>query len=320
VAKQGIQSAPEELLNRWGLESAAWQPVTSGAVKTSWLNADQGLLLHLYPAAVPTWAVEQELAWTTALGSAAVPEIPKAVPSSNGRLVEAASDGRSAVLRHFIEGTEPSRTDDICQAMAALLAAVHSGSVWLGLHGGGWFPPLRFLDWEANPWWDISGLVELESNYPQVTEMRRQLEEVPRILQRLDGLPKCLVHNDFHRGNLIARGSRIVGVVDWDWAAIDWRLLDVASGLRSWISLPLYSGLGQAGHFVDQYAERVGDFASEERRLLPEVLWLRSLWTALFDLGRASRGELATAAAAARFELRGRLLAVLPELAESLCS
>jgi Ser/Thr protein kinase RdoA (MazF antagonist) len=319
VAEAGNHAALEELLSRWGLEPSAWQALARGTVKASWLNADKGLLLQLYPPAVPTWAVEQELAWTTALASAGVPEIPKVIPSNNDRLVEAASDGRSAVLRCFIEGTQLNWTDETCQAMASVLAAVHSGSVRLGLRGEGWFPPLRCLDWESNLWWDVSCLADLESNYPQITELRRQLDEVPKLFQRLEGLPTCLVHNDFHRGNLVASGSRIVGVLDWDWATFDWRILDVASGMRSWISLPRYGGPEPAVRFVDQYAERVGDFTAEERRLLPEVLWLRSLWRVLFDLGRASEGQQDPDELAVAFEARGRLLAILAELREALC-
>ena len=138
--------------------------------------------------------------------------------------------------------------------------------------------------------------------------------QVPKLFDRLGGLPECLIHNDFHRGNLIARGSEIVGVVDWDWATIDWRILDVAAGMRSWMLRPGLVGFAAAVGFVDRYSRSVGDFSPAERHYLPDVLWLRSLWTVFYDLGRAVDGGLDAESLQYRLDNHQQLQEVLPGL------
>ncbi len=67
------------------------------------------------------------------------------------------------------------------------------------------------------------------------------LASLPRILESierglalapaLEGLPRCPVFCDYHPGNLKWRDERAVGLFDFDWAKLDYRLFDVAVGL-----------------------------------------------------------------------------------------
>lgn len=47
----------------------------------------------------------------------------------------------------------------------------------------------------------------------------------------LSKLPSLIIHGDFHPGNLKFEGEQIVGLFDFDWAKIDFRVFDVALAL-----------------------------------------------------------------------------------------
>jgi homoserine kinase type II len=48
---------------------------------------------------------------------------------------------------------------------------------------------------------------------------------------RFEGMPVLPIHCDYHPGNLKYAGGRGVGLFDFDWSKIDYRLFDVALGL-----------------------------------------------------------------------------------------
>ena len=45
------------------------------------------------------------------------------------------------------------------------------------------------------------------------------------------GMPEIPIHGDYHPGNLKFAGEKVVGVFDFDWSKIDYRLFDVALAL-----------------------------------------------------------------------------------------
>lgn len=204
--------------------------------------------------------------------------------------------------------------------MAALLGRAHTEARRLGLGGEGSFPALVELDWSSNPWWDLAAVNDQLGADRSVGAILAELDALPDLLDRLDGLPRCLVHNDFHRGNLIAKGSAIVGVVDWDWAVVDWRVIDVAAGMRSWMLRPGMAGPQAAVDFVQRYEQVAGRLSCAERHALPDVAYLRSLWTCLYDLGRAVAGRLDGAGLVYRFDAHHQLRSALPSLSCALGS
>ena len=81
-----------------------------------------------------------------------------------------------------------------------------------------------------------AGLRRLTSDGDQ----RRQLDALSRQLDyvrdRLDGglyasLPHCVVHGDFHPGNVRFRGSEVAAVYDFDYLSVQARARDVGDGL-----------------------------------------------------------------------------------------
>lgn len=229
------------------------------------------------------------------------------MPSLRGDYVVTAADGRAAVLTQAIQGHSPGETEATRSSMADLLSRIHVEAAKLGLHGNGWTSSLRLFDWSFNPWWDLDAVVHQDAYYPQTVLVRQQLELVPSILEGMAGLPECLGHNDFHRGNLIAQGERIVDVVDWDWATVDWRVIDVAAGMGAWMFRSESDDYSAAVDFVERYGRSVDNFTETELRALRDILFLRSLWTVFYDLGRSAAGRLDSDAVRYRFEAHRRI-------------
>lgn len=63
--------------------------------------------------------------------------------------------------------------------------------------------------------------------------VKQQLERVQKNLpdETYRRLPHCVIHGDFHPGNVKFRGPEIAGIFDLDWASDQPRLQDVAYGL-----------------------------------------------------------------------------------------
>jgi len=54
---------------------------------------------------------------------------------------------------------------------------------------------------------------------------------------KFEGMPEIPIHCDYHPGNLKFRDEKCVGVFDFDWSKIDYRLFDVALGLVYFTSI-----------------------------------------------------------------------------------
>jgi homoserine kinase type II len=63
--------------------------------------------------------------------------------------------------------------------------------------------------------------------------LRAQVEMLERDYpaERYQALPKCVVHGDYHPGNLKFLDDRVAGIFDLDWATVQPRLVDIADGV-----------------------------------------------------------------------------------------
>ncbi|MFW6060604.1 MAG: phosphotransferase enzyme family protein [Phycisphaeraceae bacterium] len=74
------------------------------------------------------------------------------------------------------------------------------------------------------------------NEHPRLTDLTRRLHETyDRAAQRVEDLgldrwPMQIVHSDWHPGNMLFRGARVVAVIDYDSARIYQRIIDVANG------------------------------------------------------------------------------------------
>jgi homoserine kinase type II len=111
----------------------------------------------------------------------------------------------------------------------------------------------------------------------------------------LEGLPKCPTFNDYHPGNLKWRDGRGVGLFDFDWTKLDYRLFDIAIGIvyfcTSWEDAD--DGelrLDKAEIFLKAYQDEAsrtdapGPVTDGELTALPRMLAIAALYVVSWDI------------------------------------
>ncbi len=124
------------------------------------------------------------------------------------------------------------------------------------------------------------------------------LEAVERGLAlgpELEGLPRCPVFCDYHPGNLKWRDEKAVGLFDFDWAKLDYRVFDVAVGLvyfcTSWEGaddgeMRLDKMKVFLGAYQDEAARlgAPGPMGDDELAVLPRMLAIAALYVVNWDI------------------------------------
>ena len=108
------------------------------------------------------------------------------------------------------------------------------------------------------------------------------------------GMKELPIHCDYHPGNLKYRNERCVGIFDFDWAKIDYRLFDVALGLVYFTSIwdKRVAGLrrDKFALFLNAYNEacrrltRIDPLTVQELENLVPMLSLANLFVLNWDL------------------------------------
>ena len=111
----------------------------------------------------------------------------------------------------------------------------------------------------------------------------------------LRGMPRVPVHCDYHPGNLKWVDEQGVGLFDFDWSKLDYRLFDVAQGIVYFCSS--WEGpddgevrLDKAAIFLRAYQDEAARFAvpgplgAEELALLPRMVANANLYILNWDL------------------------------------
>ena len=101
-------------------------------------------------------------------------------------------------------------------------------------------------------------------------------------------LPTQLIHGDLHYDNVLVEGDRITGLLDFEFAALDWRAMELA------ICLSKYAGEAEPmaflQPFVEGYAEH-GVLTADEVAAVPSLIILRILSNVVYFVGRALAKE-----------------------------
>lgn len=111
---------------------------------------------------------------------------------------------------------------------------------------------------------------------------------------KLEGMPEIPIHCDYHPGNLKFRDEKVVGVFDFDWSKIDYRLFDVALGLIYFTSIWKGQSTGLRPDkfclFLSAYNEvchridGMRPLTMQERRYLVPMLSIANLYVLNWDL------------------------------------
>ncbi len=121
-----------------------------------------------------------------------------------------------------------------------------------------------------------------------VSEYDRMMEAVPALYH---ARPRQLCHEDFDPGNVLMVGDRVSGVLDWEFCAIDLRVMDLVVALTWW---PVKQfGSGEEWPILDAllrgYARRF-TLEPAEVRAIPTVFLLRAYTSLIHRLGRYRQG------------------------------
>ena len=165
----------------------------------------------------------ESVAWEHELLAWLAPEVPEVVapiaaPDGSTFLV----DGPSVVsLLPYVDGRPGSAA-----AFAGLLARVHArGAAWPDARPRPGRPSYAALDWEHNDWWDWTVVAKPPELVRAFEHARAWIDSGPQLFA-------CPVHGDPAAQNTIWRDGRLVGLVDWEWARLDWPAVEVA--LAAW--------------------------------------------------------------------------------------
>lgn len=103
-------------------------------------------------------------------------------------------------------------------------------------------------------------------------------------------LPMQLIHGDLHYDNCLVADTqdRVSGVLDFEFAAFDWRAMEIAVCLSKYAAEAAPLELMQA--FISGYAE-FGKLDRAEAVALPDLINLRVFSNVLFFIGRSLAGE-----------------------------
>ena len=112
--------------------------------------------------------------------------------------------------------------------------------------------------------------------------------------ERFKGMLKIPIHCDYHPGNLKYRDEKGVGIFDFDWSKIDYRLFDVALGLvyftSIWDDAQPGLRLDKLSLFLNAYnaacgqLEHITPLTEGERRNLIPMLSIANLYVLNWDL------------------------------------
>jgi Ser/Thr protein kinase RdoA (MazF antagonist) len=269
---------PDGIAERWGLAPlAAPEPLTSGHRNALLRCGDVVVRLERTDAESAAW--EHEL---LAFLAHDVPEVVVPLTARDGSTFSA-SDGVIVSVLPFVAGEPLDRGDeDQRLQLARLLARLHwVGAAWHRPRPGR--PSFADADVEVNAWWDWR-IVDKPAVLTRAFECTRVW------LAAAPALAYGAVHGDIYRGNLRVRDGRIVGLVDWEEARVDWPAWELANATWEVCKDMSRDELDRerAEHFLAAYADAGGP---GERKPFEPLLRLRLLADALYSLTSKARGE-----------------------------
>jgi Ser/Thr protein kinase RdoA (MazF antagonist) len=260
-----VPALPDGIAAHWRLERFPRPEALTGGYHTTLVRLGD-VVLRTEDRAPESVAWEHELlAWL----APAVPEVVLPLPAEDGTTF-LVRDGRTHTLLPFVAG-EPGAVDDV----AGVLARVHArGAAWPAARPRPGRPAYADLDWEENDWWSWRAV-------PKPPELIRAFERVRAWIASEPALVVTPIHGDPARQNVIARGGRVVGLVDWEWARLDWAGIELAIAAHTFAEDDPHS-------FVAAYRDAGG---LGEADVLEEGLRIMLLANALYALTRGGENQ-----------------------------
>ena len=256
---------PDGIAEHWDL-AGLQEPVPLGGGYHNLVARVGDLVVRVEQRDVDSVAWEHELlAW---LGEE-IPEVVAPVPASDGSTFFA-TNGRVVSLLPFVDGTPRAGVE-----AAELFARIHRrGADWPGARPRPGRPAYADLDWERNDWWDWS-LVR------KPPELVRAFDRAQAWIASAPELVVTPIHGDPAQQNVLWDGRSIVGVLDWEWARLDWPALELASAAWTFAE-------EDVDRFVTAYVAAGGP---GEPDVLEEGVRIFVLANALYSLSRETESD-----------------------------
>ncbi|TYP72508.1 phosphotransferase [Paenibacillus methanolicus] len=222
--------------------------------------------------------------------------VPEPVLNREGSTVTKGPDGKLAALYHYIEGCRPSPD--------------HPAHIrGLGEAAGKLSSRLAAEQIDAKPLYDayyrfevthqaMAGdrLAELagsqglrEEEGERIDAMIRLRDELRAAATRAARLPHQWIHGDIVFTNSVAAGDRIVGLLDFEFATIDVRAMELAVVLAEFPGPDTEVALHRIRLFCEGFGTAVR-LNAEEADMLPELMQLRMMDVFLHFAGRLADG------------------------------
>lgn len=122
----------------------------------------------------------------------------------------------------------------------------------------------------------------------------RTLDDAVSYSKFFKGMPEMPIHCDYHPGNLKYRDEMVVGLFDFDWSKIDYRLFDLALGLVYFTSIWDAEQKGLRAEkfniFLSTYdnatrrLEHIQSLSHQEKQNLVPMLGIANLYVLNWDL------------------------------------
>ena len=205
------------------------------------------------------------LAW---LG-AEIPEVRAPVAAADGTTVLATERGIVSLVP-FVDGSPRGGLE-----AAELFARIHRrGASWPDARPRPGRPAYADLDWERNEWWDWSVVRKPPALVRAFDHARAWVASEPELVV-------TPIHGDPAQQNVLWNGGRIVGVLDWEWARLDWPALELANAAWTFAEADVDA-------FVAAYVAAGGP---GEPEVIEEGMRIFVLANALYSLSRETEAD-----------------------------
>lgn len=257
--RRTVLPLPDGIADAWDLPPhTVAQPLGGGYHNTLLRVGDVVVRIEDHSTESVAWEHEL-LAWL----APEMPEVVQPLRSRDGTSYRVVGDTTVSLLP-YVEGTHDREPD-----MADVLARLHRrGAEWPEARPRPGRPAYVELDWERNDWWDWTAIAE------KPPELVRAFEHARAWVASTPSLVTTPVHGDIAPQNVITHGGRVVALLDWEYARLDWPALELANA--AWT----YSE-DDPQRFVTAYLAAGGP---GEPEALPEGVRIRLLANALYSL------------------------------------
>lgn len=225
-------------------------------------------------------------------------EIPRAVPAlKDGATHKRLSSGTEACVFELMPGqlAKTAAPEEVGRATGELCTALASVKLGPGPIAPYW--DIYAVHWSMNR--DL--FYQQVKENPEMNACREAIDYLAGELQRLEAslerykamdLPMQVIHGDVHYDNCMVLMNQdcetVSGILDFEFATFDWRLMELAVGLSK------YVGEADPLPFIQQYVRgyaRTSKLTDAEIQIIPDAIALRIHSNVVYFTGRAYAGE-----------------------------